>query len=185
MLSPTITSSDEETDSDRELFAHREEEYVMPLNKRGNSDLTEKLIKLSNKNKKNHKRGENYQITKAKKASKEDNDNSRKSSRKIAKKSKAPHVLKARTNRRESNYTYEQVDFLLSIVEERLPCGYEEWDLVAIEYRQKYQDTERDGEALKFEYKTMKSKPKPSGKTNVPCQVLKRPLKVLAYSSKI
>ena len=65
-------------------------------------------------------------------------------------------------------YSEIEVDVLLDLVESILPMGHEQWDKVAVGFREKFTQTNRDTESLRCKFKALKNSKKPTGDPSCP-----------------
>ncbi len=67
-------------------------------------------------------------------------------------------------------FSAADLEILFQLLEERLPMGPDQWDLLAVEYNQKVH-VPRDAESLRFKFKTLKNAKKPTGDPTCPEEV--------------
>lgn len=78
----------------------------------------------------------------------------------------------------KKNFSTRELDILLTLVEERLPFGQEEWDSLALEYHRRlsrFTDDPytRNGMSLRTKFKHLKNKRKPTGDPTCPPEVVR------------
>jgi len=91
---------------------------------------------------------------------------------------KAPKLPKAQTpvpavSKRGRNYSDAEIEKLLDLAEEMLPCGGDEWNQVALEFNRTFKATgsNREGEDLRLKFKKLKNHKKPTGDPDCPPHV--------------
>jgi hypothetical protein len=78
----------------------------------------------------------------------------------------------------KKNFSTRELDILLTLVEERLPFGQEEWDSLALEYHRRLSRLiddpyTRNGMSLRTKFKHLKNKRKPTGDPTCPPEVVR------------
>ena len=64
---------------------------------------------------------------------------------------------------RGPKYTATEIDYLLDLVESKLPTGGDEWAAIALIFNREIRSSNREGDDLKNKLKSLKNKKKPSG----------------------
>lgn len=78
----------------------------------------------------------------------------------------------------KKNFSAKELDLLLTLVEDKLPYGQEEWENLALEYNRLLQQQTnnpytRNAESLRTKFKHLKNKQKPTGDPNCPIEVIR------------
>lgn len=87
-------------------------------------------------------------------------------------KKKAKKKAKAKA-KRGVGFTQQELFDLFEIMEEVLPIGAQEWEVVASRHQEMWPDTEREAEGLKRKYRALANTKMPSGDPNCPVEVQK------------
>ena len=64
-----------------------------------------------------------------------------------------------------------ELDWLLEILEEHLPIGQQEWDLVLTKHEERYPDSDRSAESLRRKFASLYRKNMPTGDPDIPEEV--------------
>lgn len=73
--------------------------------------------------------------------------------------------------RRGVNYTADEVNVLLDLVEKHLPLGGQMWEQVATEHSVSYPQTDRDAASLRKKFQDLYKKKVPTGDPHIPADV--------------